>query len=198
MKTLKIAVLASTKATDMQRIIDEIKAGNLNAKIEILISDRKDAYALERARQNNIEAIFLDPKGLKRETYDKKIMQILEKKQIDLILLIGYMRILSKEFVKKYKYRIMNIHPSLLPAFSGGMDKEVHQAVLKRGCKVSGCTLHFVDENVDQGPIIIQKTCPVSEDETVDSLKAKVQALEQEALIEGIKLFIENKLQIRN
>ncbi len=192
-KPLKIAVLASTKATDLQRIIDEINAGNLNAKIEVLISDKKDAYALTRAEQNNIEAIFLDPKGLTREEYDKKIMEILEAKNVDLILLIGYMRILSKDFVRKYKNRIMNIHPSLLPAFGGGMDKEVHKAVLERGCKITGCTLHFVDESVDGGPIIIQKSCEVDKNDTVDTLKAKVQKLEQDALVEGIKLFSENK-----
>lgn len=194
---LRIAVLASTKATDMQRIIDEIREGELKgiAKIEVLISDRKDAYALERARKNNIEAIFLDPKNFKtREEYDEKILEILESKKIDLILLIGYMRIITKKLIDKYRNKIMNIHPSLLPAFAGGMDLNVHRAVLDYGCKITGCTLHFVDENVDSGPIIIQKACNVDEDDTEEKLKEKVQKLEQDALVEAIKLFAEGKI----
>lgn len=196
-RPLRIAVLGSTRGTDLQAIIDSIKSGELYAEIVCVISNRRDAYILERARMNGIEAIFIDPKGLSREEYDKIIVSELEKRgPIDLILLIGYMRILSKFFVDRFRWRILNIHPSLLPAFSGGMDLEVHKAVLDYGVKVTGCTLHFVDEGVDTGPILIQKVVEVSDDDTPLTLKAKVQKKEQEALIEAIKIFQEKMIMI--
>jgi len=193
---LKIAVLASTRATDMQGIIDAIEHGNLDAEIKILLSSRRDAYALERARNNGIESMFIDSAGMSREEYDEKIITELKKRNIELILLIGYMKILSKKFIDAYKFKIMNIHPSLLPAFAGGMDKNVHKAVLDYGCKITGCTLHFADESVDGGPIIIQKTCEVDDTDNENTLKEKVQNLEQEAFVEAIKLFSENKINV--
>ncbi|MEM1559670.1 MAG: phosphoribosylglycinamide formyltransferase [Candidatus Bathyarchaeia archaeon] len=196
-RPLRIAVLGSTRGTDLQAIIDSIKSGELYAEIVCVISDRRNAYILERARMNGIEAIFIDPKGLSREEYDKIIVGELEKRgPIDLVLLIGYMRILSKFFVDRFRWRILNIHPSLLPAFSGGMDLEVHKAILDYGVKVTGCTLHFVDEGVDTGPILIQKVVEVSDDDTPLTLKAKVQEKEQEALIEAIKIFQERIIRI--
>ncbi|OQX19298.1 MAG: phosphoribosylglycinamide formyltransferase [Candidatus Altiarchaeales archaeon A3] len=196
MAPLKIAVLASTRATDMLGIIDEIRKGNLDAEIKILLSNKKDAYALERAGNNGIESMFIDSAGLSREDYDEKLIAELKKRDIELILLIGYMKILSKKFINAYKFKIMNIHPSLLPAFGGGMDKNVHKAVLDYGCKITGCTLHFADESVDGGPIIIQKTCEINECDNENTLKEKVQNLEVHAFIEVIKLFSENKLNV--
>ncbi|HDN83100.1 MAG TPA: phosphoribosylglycinamide formyltransferase [Candidatus Altiarchaeales archaeon] len=193
---LKIGVLASTRGTDLQAIIDEIEQGKLDAEVSVVISDRPDAYALERARKHGIEAIFIDPKGKTREEFDREVMKILDEKQVDVVALIGYMRILSKEFVRKYKNRIMNVHPSLLPAFAGGMDKNVHKAVLDYGVKVTGCTIHFVDETVDGGPIILQAAVPVEEDDTVDTLKEKVQALEKKLYPEALRLFHEGRLKI--
>ncbi len=193
---LKIAVLASTRASDMQGIIDAIKRGYLNAEIKILFSNRKESYALERAKNNGIECLFIDSAGLSREEYDEKIIKELKKRDIELILLIGYMKILSKKFIDAYKFKIMNIHPSLLPAFAGGMDKNVHKAVLDYGCKITGCTLHFADESVDGGPIIIQKACNVDDEDNEDTLKQKVQNLEQESFVEAIKLFSENKIKV--
>ena len=152
---LKLAILASTKATDMQAVIDAIEQKRLNAAISIVISNKADAYALERAKKHNINAVFIEPKGKDKETYDKEISKVLDDNKIDLILLIGYMRYLSPWFVNKYRWRVMNIHPGLLPKFAGGMDKNVHQAVLDAGEKVTGCTLHFVDEGADTGPIIL-------------------------------------------
>ena len=116
---------------------------------------------------------------------------------MELVLLIGYMRILSPEFVEEWENRIMNIHPSLLPAFAGGMDLNVHEEVLKRGVKVTGCTLHFVDKGTDTGPIILQEPVRVEEDDTPESLKKRVQSAEQKILVEGIKLFQEGKLEVR-
>jgi phosphoribosylglycinamide formyltransferase-1 len=196
-RPIRLAVLGSTRGTDLQAIIDAIKSGLLKAEIVCVISDKKDAYILERAKQHGIEALFINPKGLTREEYDKLIMDEIEKHSpVDLILLIGYMRILSNQFVKKYKWRIINIHPSLLPAFAGGMDLNVHKAVLDYGVKVTGCTLHFVDEGVDTGPIILQKPVMVDDDDTPETLKAKVQKAEQEVLIEAIKLFQRGLIRI--
>lgn len=193
---LNIGVLASTRGTDMQTVIDEIEAGKLDAKISIVISNKKDAYALERARRHNIKAVFIDGKGKEREEFDREVAKVLDENKVGLILLIGYMRYLSRWFVNKYRNKIMNIHPSLLPAFAGGMDLNVHEEVLKHGCKVTGCTLHFVDEGADTGPIIAQKAVIIEEDETVNSLKEKVQRAEQEIIIKAIKLFAENKIKV--
>ena len=192
---INIAVLASTRATDMQAIIDEIRNG-VDAKIACVISNKQDAYALERARRNGVEAVFIDPKNKSREGYDAEIVNELEKRNVDLVLLIGYMKIISPYFVDKYRNRIMNIHPSLLPAFGGGMDKDVHTAVLESGCKVTGCTLHFVTEDVDAGPIILQKAVDIDENETADSLKEKVQKAEKEVLIKAIRLFADGKITV--
>src|SRR3989338_3624665 len=190
---LKLAILASTKATDMQAVIDAIEQKRLNAAISIVISNKADAYALERAKKHNINAVFIEPKGKDKETYDKEISKVLDDNKIDLILLIGYMRYLSPWFVNKYRWRVMNIHPSLLPKFAGGMDKNVHQAVLDAGEKVTGCTLHFVDEGADTGPIIMQKEVKIEKGET---LKEKVQKAEQEVLLKAIDLFSREKIRV--
>ncbi|MCD6155011.1 MAG: phosphoribosylglycinamide formyltransferase [archaeon GB-1867-097] len=197
MGKLRIAVLGSTRGTDLEGIFKAIENGELeNVEIACVISNKKKAYILERARKHGVEAIFISSKGKTREEYDKLIAEELDKRNIDLILLIGYMRILSSWFVKKYKWKIMNIHPSLLPAFAGGMDLEVHKAVLEYGVKVTGCTLHFVDEGVDTGPIILQKPVYVEEEDTPETLKAKVQKAEQEIIIEAIKLYQEGRLKV--
>ncbi|RLI23492.1 phosphoribosylglycinamide formyltransferase [Candidatus Bathyarchaeota archaeon] len=196
-RPLRIAVLGSTRGTDLQAIIDAIESGDLDAEIVCVISNRRKAYILERARKHGIEAIYISPKGLSREEYDRLVMEELDKRApIDLILLIGYMRILSSEFVRRYRWRIMNIHPSLLPAFAGGMDLDVHKAVLDYGVKVTGCTLHFVDEGVDTGPIILQKPVKVDEDDTPETLKSKVQKAEQEIILEAIRLFKQGRLRV--
>jgi len=181
---LNIGVLGSTRGTDLQAVIDSVEANDLAAKISVVISNKEEAYILERARKHNIKAVFIDSKGKARKEFDKEVNEVLEKHDVDLILAIGYMRILSKWFVNKWKNKIMNIHPSLLPAFAGGMDKDVHAEVLKSGVKESGCTLHFVDESVDGGPIILQKKVPVKKNETIKSLKAKVQKAEQEVIMQ--------------
>jgi len=181
---LHIGVLASTKATDMQAVIDAIISKKLNAVISVVISNKQDAYALKRAKNNNIKAVFLDSKGKQREEYDKEIS------------LIGYMRFLSPWFVNKYKNRIMNIHPSLLPKYAGGMDTNVHEEVLKNNEKVTGATLHFVDEGADTGPIIMQKEVRIEKNETVDSLKEKVQKAEQDIIIKAIDLYSRGKIKV--
>ncbi len=194
---MKIAVLASNRAFDLQPIIDAIENGTLDAKISVLISDKADAYALKRAEKHHIPAVFISPKDRTREEFDNEIIKEIEESGgVDLILLIGYMRILSPNFVRKYKYKVMNIHPSLLPAFAGGMDKKVHEAILESGIKITGCTLHFIDEGVDSGPIILQKAVEVAEDDTVDTLTEKVQQAEQQIIMKGIELFRAGKLKV--
>ena len=194
---LRIGILASTKGTDMQAIIDAIISKKLNAAISVVISNKKDSIALERAKNNNIKAVFIDSKGEEREQYDKEVAKVLDENKVDLTLLIGYMRILSPWFVRRYKNRIMNIHPSLLPAFAGGMDKDVHQEVLNSKAKVTGCTLHFVDESIDAGPIIMQKEARIEKNETVDSLKEKVQKAEQEIIVKAVDLFEKGKIKVK-
>ena len=194
---LRLGILASTRGTDMQAIIDAIGAKKLDANISVVISNKKDSYALERAKQHKIRAVFIGQKGREREEYDKEVAKELDRNNIDLILLIGYMRILSPWFVKKYKNKIMNIHPSLLPKYPGGMDLDVHKEVLKNREKITGATLHFVDESVDGGPIIMQKEVKIDQNETPDTLKAKVQKAEQEIIVKAIDLYEKGMIKVK-
>ena len=201
---LKLGILSSTKGTDMQAIIDAINAKKLNAEISIVISNKGAAFALERARKHGIKVLFIDPlnydvsddKEKSRENYDKKIAEVLEKNNVGLILLIGYMKYMSKWFVRKFENKIMNIHPSLLPKYAGGMNRKVHEDVLRNKEKVTGATLFFVDEGPDTGPIILQKEVRVDDGENVESLKDKVQKAEQEIIISAIDLFEKNRIKV--
>lgn len=184
---LKLAILGSTRGTGMIAIIDAIKASVLPATIQIVVSNKKDALILERARHQNLPTLFIDPTNLSRDQYDLKLTECFLAHQVDVIVLVGYMRILSNEFIAKWRNKVINVHPSLLPAFSGLMDEQVHLAVLDSGVKESGCSVHVVTETVDSGPILMQKKCVVLSDDTLASLKARVQLLEGEALVEAIK-----------
>ncbi len=186
----KIAVLASTNGTDLQAIIDEMKAGKMpGIELSVVISNKKNAYALERAATQGYEAIFVDPKDKTREQFDMEIAKILEEKQINLIVLVGYMRILSKQFVQKFPHKIINVHPALIPKFCGKnfFGSNVHQAVLEAKEKETGMTIHYVDEGCDTGEIILQKTCAVTPQDTPETLKEKVQALEKKYYPEVIR-----------
>jgi len=185
---IRLGVLGSTNGTDLQAILDAVSAGKLDADVAVVISNRTGAYILERAEINNVSAFFISHKGKKREEFDGEITAVLKKHSVDLVLLIGFMRILSPEFCRVWQDRILNVHPSLLPKYAGGMDINVHEEVLKNKDTETGCTIHFVNEVVDAGPILIQKKCNVDPDDTADSLKTKVQTLEGEAFIEAIKL----------
>ena len=185
---IRLGVLGSTNGTDLQAILDAISAGELDADVAVVISNRTGAYILERAEINNVSAFFISHKGKKREEFDGEITAVLKEHSVDLVLLIGFMRILSPEFCRAWQDKILNVHPSLLPKYAGGMDINVHEEVLKNKDTETGCTIHFVNEVVDAGPILIQKKCDVDPDDTVDSLKTKVQTLEGEAFIEAIKL----------
>ena len=185
---IRLGVLGSTNGTDLQTILDAVSAGKLDADVSVVISNRTGAYILERAEINNVSAFFISRKGKKREEFDGEITAVLKEHGVDLVLLIGFMRILSPEFCRVWQDRILNVHPSLLPKYAGGMDINVHEEVLKNKDTETGCTIHFVNEVVDAGPILIQKKCNVDPDDTADSLKTKVQTLEGEAFIEAIKL----------
>lgn len=194
---VRLGILGSSRGTDLQYIIDAIQAGELNARVSVVISNKSKAYILERARQHKIPAESVSIKNaegvkLDRESYDAQISGILEDYNVDLVLLIGYMRILSPQFCRRWEGRALNVHPSLLPEFAGGMDENVHAAVLASGKMETGCTVHLVTPDVDKGGIIIQKRCPVLPGDDAASLKRRVQDLEGKALAEAIQEFERN------
>ncbi|HAT6979297.1 TPA: phosphoribosylglycinamide formyltransferase [Legionella pneumophila] len=185
---IRLGILGSTRGTNMLALVDAINEGILKAMIEVVISNKPDAIILERAKLLGLNTQFVNPEGLNRVDFDKKVSDMLISHQVDLIVLIGYMRILSADFVNKWNKRVINVHPSLLPAFAGKMDMDVHQAVLDSGLMETGCTIHYVTEEVDAGPIILQKKCPILEGDTPQTLKARVQQLEGIALVDAINL----------
>jgi len=184
---IRLGVLGSTKGTDLQAIINAINSGDLKAQVSVVISDKSKSYVLERARLNQIPSFFVSAKDKTRSQFDSEITKLLIKEKTELVLLIGFMRILSAEFCQKWHKKIINVHPSLLPKYSGGMDTNVHSEVLRNNDHETGCTIHFVTEEVDSGPILVQKKCSVNKKDTISSLKEKVQKLEGEAFIEAIK-----------
>ena len=185
---IKLGILGSTRGTDLQAIINSINKKELIADVAVVISNKKNAYILDRAKQNKIPSFFLSHQDMKRDEFDRKITTILKKNSVELVLLIGFMRILSPEFCQTWRDRLINVHPSLLPKYAGGMDSSVHEEVLKNGEKETGCTIHFVTEDVDDGPILVQKRCLVDDNDTAETLKKKVQELEGAAFVESIKL----------
>tara|TARA_B100001971_G_C18219748_1_gene556296 strand:+ start:714 stop:1289 length:576 start_codon:yes stop_codon:yes gene_type:complete len=190
---IKLGVLGSTNGTDLQAILNAIAGGMLDAEITVVISNKAKAYILERAQKHNVSAFFISHKDKTREEFDTEMTVVLKDHKVDLVLLVGFMRILSAEFCRKWQDRILNVHPSLLPKYASGMDTNVHADVLKNGDTETGCTIHFVTEEVDVGPILVQKSCYVDVEDTVQSLKAKVQALEGAAFIEAIQLLDRGK-----
>ncbi len=196
---LRIAVMVSGGGTNMQTIIDEIKNKNINGSIEIVISSKDDAFALKRAENCGIENICIGKKDFSDlEMRTKKIMEVLDKRKIDFIILAGYMSIIDKKIIEKYHNRIINIHPSLIPSFCGRgyYGAKVHEAVLEYGVKITGATVHFVDEGTDTGPIILQEAVEVKPEDTVETLAAKVLKVEHKLLPKAVKLFCEGRLHI--
>lgn len=191
----KIAVLASGRGTNLQAIIDKIKDGYINASIEIVIGSKEGIYALERAKKNNIKTSVVSKKEFGKET-SNEILKLVEN--VDLIVLAGYLSILEGEILNKFKNRIINIHPSLIPAFCGDKmyGEYVHKAVIEKGVKYSGCTVHFVNEEVDGGAIILQDIVNVEFNDTYETLQKKVLVKEHIALPKAIKLISEDKIQI--
>ncbi len=191
---LRLAVLASGRGSNLQAIIDAIKEGRLQAVLALVISNKVEAQALERARKHGAPAVFLDPKATPgREAYDAVILEHLRKHEVGLVALAGYMKIVTRVLIDAYANRIMNIHPSLLPSFPG---LAAQQQALDWGAKVSGCTVHFVEEGVDTGPIIRQAAVPVAEGDTAESLEARIMVEEHRIYPEAIQLFAEGRLMV--
>lgn len=181
------AVLGSTRGTNLSAIAEAIQHNQLPDTLQVVISNKSDAGILDRARSYGLNAQFVDSADMSREAYDQRVSALLREHNIDLIVLTGYMRILSAAFVQEWQHKILNVHPSLLPAYAGLMDMAVHEAVIAAGETETGCTVHYVTEEVDAGPIVLQMTCKVLPDDTADDLKKRVQALEGEALIQAIE-----------
>ncbi|NLM52910.1 MAG: phosphoribosylglycinamide formyltransferase [Firmicutes bacterium] len=192
----RIAVLASGNGTNLQAIIDAVESKKIcGAEVVLVLSDKKDAYALTRAKKHGIKNKFFDPQlYASRQEYDRALVAYLQEHKIDLVVLAGYMRLVSPEFVEAYKNRIMNIHPALLPAFPG--TKGI-AAALDYGVKVTGCTVHFVDEGMDTGPIILQEAVTVRDDDTVESLRERIQKIEHRLYPKAIDLWVRGKITIQ-
>ncbi len=198
MRRLRIGVLASGGGTNLQAIIDACERGEIDGDVVVVISNVPEAFALERAKKHRIDAFAFPHKGMTREDHEKDVVNCLDQHQVDLVVLAGYLRMLTPVMISKYAGRMMNTHPALLPSFGGeGMHGlNVHQAVIDYGCKVSGCTIHFVTLDVDGGQIILQKAVPVQENDTAESLQERILKEEHKLLPRAIQLFAQGKLKI--
>lgn len=190
----RIAVFASGFGSNLQALIDYNNKHGLNGDIVLVFSNNKDAFALERAKKNKIKAVFMDPaRYSSREQYDSEIIEMLEEEKVDLVVLAGYMFLLSQEFVDRFKNKILNIHPALLPSFKGTHGiKDAY----RYGVKVTGVTVHFVDEGLDSGPIILQEAVDIDPDDSVEELEEKIHKVEHKIYPEAVKYFCEDRLEI--
>jgi phosphoribosylglycinamide formyltransferase-1 len=196
MNKVRLGVLASGRGSNLQAIIDAIESGTVQARLAVVISNKKDAQALERARAHGVPDVYLDPTryaGMndKREAYDRGILDILRKHEVDLVLLAGYMKIVTPVLIDAYRNHMMNIHPSLLPSFPG---LEAQKQALEWGAKVSGCTVHFVTEGVDEGPIILQATVPVLEGDSPETLASRILVEEHAMYPRAVQLYADGRL----
>jgi phosphoribosylglycinamide formyltransferase-1 len=197
-KPIQLAVLVSGGGSTLQNLVDEIQAGRLNARVAVVIGSRAGILALQRAADAKVMSFVVDPKDSATVgEFSQKVFELCDDARVDLVCLAGWLSLL--EIPEKYRGRVMNIHPALLPSPFGGKGmygKRVHQAVIAHGCKVSGCTVHLVDENYDSGPIVVQTCCEVREDDTPATLAARVGALERVAYPEAIRLFAQDRLRV--
>ncbi|HEY2017910.1 MAG TPA: phosphoribosylglycinamide formyltransferase [Bryobacteraceae bacterium] len=183
----RLGILISGRGSNFEAIADNIARGTLPAEIAVVISNRPGARGLDAARERGLNAVAIPSKGLDREVYDRMLLDELRKYQVDLVCLAGFMRLLSATFIREFPNRILNIHPSLLPAFAG-LDAQ-HQA-LEHGVRISGCTVHFVDEHLDAGPIILQAAVPVLDDDTIETLSARILKEEHRIYSEAIRIVL--------
>jgi phosphoribosylglycinamide formyltransferase-1 len=189
-----LGVLASGRGSNLQAILDAIDAGRCPARVAVVVSDRKDAPALERARRAGAKAVHLDPRAYPdRVAFDDAVAEVLRQHGTELVCLAGYMRVLSAEFVRRFPGRILNVHPALLPAFPG---LHAQRRALEHGVKIAGATVHFVDEGVDTGPIVLQAGVPVLDDDTEDTLAARILVEEHRLYPEAIRLYAEGRLRL--
>lgn len=190
---MSIAVLASGSGTDLQSIIDASEKKIIDARVTVVISDNKDAFALKRAEKHNIAAEFIDPEGKTREEFDEQLDEVLSNYSVSLVVGAGYMRLLSNTFVEKWFGKLINIHPALLPSFKG---VQAQKDALDYGVKISGCTTHFMDTEMDHGPIILQAAVMVKESDSEESLKKRILEVEHQILPRTVQLFVEKRLEI--
>jgi len=195
MNKLRIGVLVSGRGSNLQAIIDNIAQGSLSVELAVVISDQADAFALERARTHGIPAVHVSAKGYRgrRDDYDATLVQELRKHRVELVVLAGFMRIITPTLLKAFPRQVLNIHPALLPSFPG---LHVQKAALEHGVKFSGCTVHFVDEGMDTGPIIIQAVVPVLDNDTEDTLSARILKQEHKIYSRAIQFFAEGRLRV--
>ena len=194
---MRVGVLASGRGSNLQAIIDAKKDGRLpEAELIVVISDHQDAQALERARKNKIETVFIDPKTWKgnREGYDGEVVKALRERNIELVVMAGFMRILSTVLLEAFPNRIINIHPALLPSFPG---LHAQRQAVEHGVKVSGCTVHFVDAGVDTGPIIMQHAVPVMDDDTEDTLSARILEYEHQCFPKVVDMVSRGRVRVK-
>jgi phosphoribosylglycinamide formyltransferase-1 len=184
----RLGILISGRGSNMEAIAASVERGELPAEIAVVISNRPEAPGLEIARRRGIEAIVIPSRGLDREIYDRMLVDALRRYQVDLVCLAGFMRLLSAAFIRGFPNRILNIHPSLLPAFPG---LDAQRQALEHGVKVTGCTVHFVDEDLDAGPIVLQRAVAVRDDDTVESLSARILTEEHRAYSDAIRIVLE-------
>ncbi len=199
MPQLKIGVLISGSGTNLQSLIDNIEKGFINAEISVVISNNENAYGLERARMHNIDTVYINKKKYDSfEKFNDAIIEEMHSHNVDLVVLAGYLKMLSHKFIEIYRNRIMNIHPSLIPSFCGKgyYGLKVHEAAVSYGVKMSGATVHFVDEEADTGPIILQKTVEVDYNDTAEILQRKVLKIEHDLLPLAVKYFCEGNLEV--
>jgi phosphoribosylglycinamide formyltransferase 1 len=190
----RIGVLLSGRGSNFEALAANVASGRIpNAEIAIALSNREDARGIEKARVLGIEARVISSKGLEREAYDKLVVAALQEKRVDLVCLAGYMRLLSPQFVAAFHNRILNIHPSLLPAFPG---LEAQRQALEHGVKFSGCTVHFVDENLDAGPIVLQACVPIEDTDTPETLSERILREEHRIYAEAVRIVLEGNFRI--
>ena len=189
----RLGILLSGRGSNFEAIAEQVASGELDATIAVVISNRPEARGLELARRRNLNAVCLPSKGLDREVYDQAVIAELRRNQVDLICLAGYMRLLSAKFTREFPHAILNIHPSLLPAFPG---LDAQRQALEHGVRISGCTVHFVDEDLDAGPIVIQAAVPVLDDDTVDTLSTRILAEEHRIYPEAIRMVLAGNYRI--
>jgi len=189
----KLGILISGRGSNFEAIADNVAAGKIDAAIAVVISNRPEARGLELARQRGLHAVSIPSKGLDREVYDRMVVDELRRNSVDLVCLAGFMRLLSAYFVQQFPLRILNIHPALLPAFPG---LDAQEQAIEHGVKISGCTVHFVDEKLDAGPIIVQAAVPVLDADTAETLSARILREEHRIYSEAIRIVLSGKFEV--
>ena len=191
---LRVGVLISGSGTNLQALIDACERGDINATVAVVISNKPDAFGLERARRAGIPAVFVDRSAYTTiAAYNHALSEALKEHAVELVVMAGYMRLLGQEVLRTYPHRVMNLHPALLPAFAGASG--IHDA-FEYGVKITGVTVHFADEQFDRGPVVLQEPVRIAEDDTIESLEAKIHEAEHRLIVDAVGLFAEDRIRI--